>query len=248
MAIRYALALGALGLMWQAPVCSSWVWCNRGTSARTYDKPLGDTTLPSVVRGNVMVFRCMMLALVAQLKGAVVTVEQPTSSLMSCHPAFAWFNKCGALLPGLFPLLRYHMWMGMYGGGSPKSTVLWSSARYTKLLKIKLDSKRVWPDVRNVSKIYWNNGKRRMMGGSKLKSTQAYPVQFGLRLGVLHSHYMEMPTLMHIMEPAQMIPIPDFDWAGGAKIEKLWERVGISKAFKDMVAELCEGARAAMEA
>ena len=35
-----SLRLGAQSLL--APVCSSWVWVNRGTSKRSIFKPLGD--------------------------------------------------------------------------------------------------------------------------------------------------------------------------------------------------------------
>ena len=116
-ATRLTLAVQEHGLVWLAPVCSMWVWCCRWSSGRTPERPLGLPT-KCVLAGNIMVARCMLLAVLAQVSGAVATLEQPISSSMPRHPAFAWFTEVSLKLHrhGGRPFLKYHTWLGMFGG------------------------------------------------------------------------------------------------------------------------------------
>lgn len=46
--VSLALRTGCGSFKLTAPVCSTWVWVNRGTSLRSWDRPLGDASKPSV--------------------------------------------------------------------------------------------------------------------------------------------------------------------------------------------------------
>lgn len=56
-AIALAMQLADGGQVTGGPVCSTWVWINRGTSMRTSFRPMGDRGKPSVAKGNLMVSR-----------------------------------------------------------------------------------------------------------------------------------------------------------------------------------------------
>jgi hypothetical protein len=60
-ALFLCMRLKSNGMLWLAPVCSSWVFMNRGTSQRSWWNPLGQDTYESVRQGNLQVSRCMLL-------------------------------------------------------------------------------------------------------------------------------------------------------------------------------------------
>lgn len=237
-ALRYALALRRLGMMWLAPVCSTWTWCNRHTSGRSLANPLGFDSRICVQEGNTMVFRSFLLAVVAVVLQASVHLEQPSGSLMDRHPAFVWFVAIMKLLRGR-AFKRYQTWMGMFGARTPKNTIIYSTNAYAKLLYRKLDKKKKFPGSRLVCKHYVDKkGKKRMTGGVGMKNTQHYPPDFGKRVGELHSAYMQrQPTSVCMRVSKPVLDDPPFDWAKGADLDYIVRRLGVSDAFIAQVEE-----------
>ena len=117
-------------LFWSGIVCGSWIWVCRSTSMRTKWRPHGNTQLSFVRKGNIMLARQMLLFLVGSLRGGIVILEQPGNIIMPCHPLF----KATARFLGL---RRTHTWMACFGSDSPKSTQLWSNARWASQLTRK---------------------------------------------------------------------------------------------------------------
>ena len=74
------------GLLWMAPVCSSWVYLNRATSQRSPLGIYGNTKLGYVRDANLMVSRCALLIWIARTRGLHWVLEQPSSSIMLYHP------------------------------------------------------------------------------------------------------------------------------------------------------------------
>ena len=87
--------------------------------------PLGDTSVPCVANGNVMVARCCLLILLAASRGVFWILEQPRGSLLDQHPAFQ-------LLMRKIRIFRKHIRMSDYGGLTDKGTWLYSG-RVSKL-------------------------------------------------------------------------------------------------------------------
>lgn len=94
-AVRQVLRLRRNGLLFGGCPCSTWVWCNRGTSMRSRQAPLGNGELSSVASANTLVSRFALLVLLAVARGAFWLVEQPGSSLMEWHPRIAAVRAMG---------------------------------------------------------------------------------------------------------------------------------------------------------
>jgi hypothetical protein len=71
-----------------APVCSSYVWINVGTSGRTITRPEGDITRKYVRDANTMVSRVILLLWIHEARGTCWILEQPEGSLMQHHARF----------------------------------------------------------------------------------------------------------------------------------------------------------------
>jgi len=116
-----------------APVCSSWTWMNRGTSKRSKERPLGDESLAYIQDANRMVSRCIMIAAICICLGHVFILEQPANSLMEHHPKFRWLLDLARR--GVLRTASCRTWMGMFGGCTPKPTLLYSNATWLDKLK-----------------------------------------------------------------------------------------------------------------
>ncbi len=87
MAVALVLSVRVRGLIWFAPVCSSWGFINRSASMRSPLSIMGDTTLPHVRLGNLMASRVALLIWLARARGCTWVVEQPmSSSWCAPHP------------------------------------------------------------------------------------------------------------------------------------------------------------------
>ena len=62
---------------------------NRSTSKRSKCDPTGDTSLPSVRAGNLLLSRVVLLAMLALWQGGTYIIENPMSSLLPFHPRIA---------------------------------------------------------------------------------------------------------------------------------------------------------------
>lgn len=165
-----------------APVCSSWVWINRSSSGRSVADPLGDQSQPYVVQANVMVARVIYLALLGMCLGLHVIIEQPSSSIMSHHPMFKHF-----LALSVNKVITVHTvktWFGMFGGTSPKPTILWGTPSWMPQLQRRLVKGKRWL-VRTATHYVDKDGCKRVVGTKNLKGTQAYPAGYGAAVAKL---------------------------------------------------------------
>ena len=76
-----------------APVCSSYVWINRGTSRRCISRPLGNTRKTYIKVANVMVSRVALMLLLMFVQGILVILEQPKGSMLELHPRIQWLAE-----------------------------------------------------------------------------------------------------------------------------------------------------------
>ena len=165
------------GFLWLATVCSSWVWICRSSSKRSREFPLG-VPCRSNREANCMVARCCLLMVLCIAKGCAWCLEQPSSSLMVCHPAMRWVSS----LAGKH--VNADWWeastcMGAFDGDTVKPTTLYGNRYFVLALGrsrrgIKGDSHLV-----TTLKVDAATGQKSVSGGPKLKQTQAYPDGFG---------------------------------------------------------------------
>lgn len=77
------------GLLWQAPVCSSFVFANSSNCKRTIDNPYGDEGYEAVVQGNHMATCAAFLMALACARNVEVAIENPVSSHIFRFPPLA---------------------------------------------------------------------------------------------------------------------------------------------------------------
>ena len=111
LALSLLLRVGSQGTY--APVCSSWLWLNRGTSRRCSARVFGDPSVQGVAEANLMVARVVLLLFVQQARGAWWFLEQPAESLLVAHPKFQQFL-------GLVLVHRAALDMGAFGAETQK--------------------------------------------------------------------------------------------------------------------------------
>ena len=93
---------------------------SRGSTLRSACRPLGRSDSKKVHEGNVMTARVMVLMILAACKGCWSILEQPQSSLMSCHPTFQRMLK-------LLRIFKVTVKMCDFGGSTDKPLTLFSS-------------------------------------------------------------------------------------------------------------------------
>ena len=80
-AVRFVMQIKEGGLLWAAPVCSSWVWMNSCKCKRSRrDGFIGDLTYAPVQVGNSMANATVFLMDLAHQRGVRVALENPTGS------------------------------------------------------------------------------------------------------------------------------------------------------------------------
>jgi hypothetical protein len=84
--------------------------------------------------------------------------------------------------------------MGAYGGDSIKSLKLYSNENWVQELYRPLSSRTKLTNTNVVVRYTDKNGCVRVRGGSALKDTQAYPVEFGRVVGKLYKKHMKDPV------------------------------------------------------
>ena len=109
----------AAGITPLAPVCSSWVPINLGTSQRTPANPLGNTSCPHVRDANKMVCRTILAIYLTMALAIPWFLEQPKGSMMQGHPDFQ-------LLLARMQIFRHYLSILFHGGESAKGTWLYS--------------------------------------------------------------------------------------------------------------------------
>ena len=84
-----------------------------------------------------MVSRMTLILYILQAKNIFWLYEQPSSSILWCHPRMEEFIK-------RHPAWRCFTWMGGFGADSPKGTTLWSSRPAVRKLARSLPQNRQW--------------------------------------------------------------------------------------------------------
>lgn len=93
---------------------------NTGTSKRSSTNPLGHEQYQSVLTGNRLCARTVILAWIAAALACWWLIEQPQGSWMEHHPCFQ-------RLLSAMDVFRHRLTMGSYGAKSEKPTWLYSS-------------------------------------------------------------------------------------------------------------------------
>ena len=117
-----------------------------------------------------MVSRMALILWVLEAKKCFWLYEQPQTSLLWEHPRMQGFLKSNLVY-------KTHMWMGSYGGLSPKGTHLWAPCEQVSKFSLPLPQKE-W-DHQLVAKKVLPDGSVQVTGNGALKQSQAYPKQFG---------------------------------------------------------------------
>jgi len=81
-ALGYVTRLRRSGLLFMAPVCSSFVFCNVSNTKRSLNNLLGDESNQSVRKGNMMANIASFLLCVALAREVHVVIENPQSSML----------------------------------------------------------------------------------------------------------------------------------------------------------------------
>ena len=174
-ALALALILKILnhGMLWAAPVCSSWVWVSRSRTQRSVTAPAGNIKHLSVRTANRMVDLTCLLIIIAFARGCEVYLEQPCSSVMAHYEPtralFAWC--CMHKLPTS---------LGNFGAESTKPINIWTSDSSKRVhFLIKHGGSGPARGAKRVA-LCTRDSEGRVSGiKSALKSSQHYPQEFG---------------------------------------------------------------------
>lgn len=181
-ACYHATCIRPGGGLLAAPVCSSFVFMNSGTSGRSQSRPLGREEFQSVANGNILCARTLVILWICAALQIWWIVEQPQGSFMEHHPCFQH-------VLALLDVHRHRMTMGSYGGSSEKPTWLYSCKReISELAQFRPATTRV-TTVALVDRYLDGSGRMRIKGNKFLKASQSYPLGFGRALARLRSRH-----------------------------------------------------------
>ena len=93
-ALKAVLQIKDGGLLWMAPVCSSFVFLNSANCKRSVAWPQGNTAYAPVQEGNRMALMAGFLYAVAMLRGVHPVIEQPEGSIMFRYKPLAEVLQC----------------------------------------------------------------------------------------------------------------------------------------------------------
>ena len=174
------------GLLFAAPVCSTWVFMSRGSTGRDLTLAGHWQTSRSVKAANAMVARVAALCHFAAKAGSHFVIEQPASSVMYSYKPFK-------ALRAAWPVKQVRFPMAVYGGGSLKPSWLAGTAPWMCRLALRLgQAERAFlmpPPVSTAVTSEGPGGKKCSTGSSDLKGTQSYPLQFGAALAAEFRNY-----------------------------------------------------------
>lgn len=173
------------GVLHVATVCSTWVYICRATTGRSVSKPLGNRREPLTEEANTMAARVALLLAFAACCLVWFIHEQPLSSLLPVTKFFLWSkNVLRGTLQGLWR--EVFTWLGAYGHETWKPTQLlsnapWSAGLYKALTREQRFLLKPDTGVRHLPADP-TTLRRRIAGASGLKSSQAYPKDYGLEV------------------------------------------------------------------
>ena len=176
LALIFVLQIARFGMLWGAPVCSSWVWVSRSRTGRSRQNALGNLRHLSVQVANRMVEYTTLLFVIAYWRGVAIYLEQPQSSVMPWYP-------CVRALFEYVDMTRLPVSLGSYGGDSAKPVFIWTSETNVRIhYRIKTSgTQKVDPLKRKALCVRSSTGA--VTGNKKaLKDSQHYPTSFGLTI------------------------------------------------------------------
>ena len=185
LAVLLALKVEPAGAALAAPVCSSWIVLNVGTSGRAPHRPLGNAWLPYVAEANMMITRLVLLLLIFSSKSVWWVVEQPCNSMMQHHPRWQWLMRT-------MVVYRHSMKMLDFNAPSSKPHWLYSNKPWVAEIDLYKPTPRsiaIQPVVEMTKSKYTVDGKRSFSGGKDMKSSQQYPPAFGHAVASVYTNH-----------------------------------------------------------
>ena len=197
---------------------STWTSTNLGTFQRSINRPQGQEGYRSVRRANVQCNRMVVLLVYCTYWAIRWLVEQPLSSLIGHMPRVKQFLNS-------VKHLHFNLRLGHDGAPILKPIKLWGSEYWMSLLQITepIDAAKR-PEMREAFievTHQWidDNGSPHWCGGPALKSTEAYPIEFGRTIANL---WMEHSTQ----------PIVNIDLFGPYDANDMWEDARLYEVFE----------------
>ena len=168
---------------WFATVCGTWVIVSRSSTQRSPEEPLGQQAHFCVTNANTMVARCALMMAYCMIVGIGWALEQPSSSLMPCHPALSHcFDVARSIGIMIFETKTY---MGLFGNPRPKETIFWSNRFWITALERTMKGHSQKFESCEAAGICTKDASGGFTGGPKLKETEAYPDAFGVEVAKL---------------------------------------------------------------
>ncbi|CAK9081794.1 unnamed protein product [Durusdinium trenchii] len=168
------------GGLWAAPQ-------SRGSTKRSADSPMGDSSAASVRAGNLMVGRLMVLMLLAYAKRCWWSLEQPCNSLLEGHVLFQELLRFRELA-----VVRVSTSLGWFGSDSKKPLWIYSSEREMQDINNHADRSLVPPKSTEMVVHYVDStGKKRVKGGADMTASQSYPRSFGRAYARLRTRHLQ---------------------------------------------------------
>ena len=160
MSLLMRMAVGGFHLT--APVCSTWVWINRGTSKRTFYDALGDPSVPGNRVANLMVTRVVLTLVLVAYRGGWWVLEQPQGSLLERHPRFKWLCR-------ITSVIRVRIEMKDFGACTAKPSWLYTNCPFLSDVNMSKCPLKTCPQRMLAVQYLSNSGKPSVCGGPDLK-------------------------------------------------------------------------------
>jgi len=190
-AMWLACMVDSAGIVFLAPVCSSWVWVCRSGSGRCAAFPLGDTSKRFVRHGNAMVSRTVLLLWILEARGVFWVLEQPLSSLLYLHCRFQQFLR-------IRPVYRINFFMQSFAGNddmhdvSPKPTVLYSNRSALMKIATRAQELQSCSTARSSHTLCYEAKNGGVTGNKEaLEASSAYPSLFGKTIADIFSAHQD---------------------------------------------------------
>lgn len=146
--------------------------------------PPGDTSRAYVRKANLMVARCVLLAMLFAAKGVLWFLENPRASLLEAHPRMQFLIAKGLIF-------KVSLRLGDFGAPCEKHTWIYSShpcivdlPNYATRKFNPQTDKSVETRIIGLTR----DGKIGVWGSPALKGTQEYPIGFGRAVLQLFRH------------------------------------------------------------
>lgn len=144
---------------------------------------MGDESVPSVAIANCLAARFALIAMVAVIQGLWWCVEQPSSSLLPECPYMAH------IMTNMMPAFSCRTWLGAFQHWCAKPTLLfgWWPSLGDLVAKMSKEQMRALQSTScgMYSKAKRADGSTQVTGGKRLKSSGAYPPNFGKKVAKL---------------------------------------------------------------